>query len=136
MEFSEDINSSSSSSSSEEEVLELALIVAGPRQAKVIRPRVNHCEKRDEEFIARFWMSKETTRFMLDLIGEHIAYKTTLMDNKYGIRLEHCLDTKLQNLTVARSSPVSIYIRHHELPNLPVRMPFDSVLGGFSYSYM
>lgn len=78
IEFFEDINSSSSSSSSEEEVLELVLIVAGPRQAKVIRPRVNHYEKwRDEEFIARFWMSKETTRFVLDLIGEHIAHKTT-----------------------------------------------------------
>ncbi|KAK7601909.1 hypothetical protein V9T40_009350 [Parthenolecanium corni] len=67
-------NRSDEDSSSEEELIELAMIVACPRRAKIIRKRVNYYEKwRGDEFIARFRMSKETTRFVLNLMGEHIA---------------------------------------------------------------
>lgn len=64
-------------SDSDDSLFELAELVAFPRQAKVIRERPDHFQTwRDDEFLQRFRLSKNTVKFLLDVIETKIASPT------------------------------------------------------------
>lgn len=64
-------------SDSDDSLFELAELVAFPRQAKVIRERPDHFQTwRDDEFLQRFRLSKNTVKFLLDVIETKIALPT------------------------------------------------------------
>lgn len=59
---------------SDDSLFELAELVAFPRQAKVIRDRPDHFQTwRDDEFLQRFRLTKNTVKFILDVIETEIA---------------------------------------------------------------
>lgn len=61
----------------DEEFDELAVLVAFPRQRRIFRPRTDHFSWwRDDEFFDRFRLSKNTVRFIIDLIGDRICSRT------------------------------------------------------------
>lgn len=51
--------------------------LAFPRQQRIFRPRIDHFNWwRDDEFFNRFRLSKNTVRFIVDLIGDQISSHT------------------------------------------------------------
>lgn len=61
----------------DEEFDHLAEMIAFPRQQRIFRPRTDHFNWwRDDEFFNRFRLSKNTVRFIVDLIGDQIRSRT------------------------------------------------------------
>lgn len=83
-----------SESDSDHSLFELAELVGFPRKAKVIRDRPDHFQTwRDHEFLQRFRLSKNTVKFILDVIETKISSPTNrfvitnfvyLMNNMYN----------------------------------------------------
>lgn len=55
----------------------LALISAFPRRQQIFRPRIDQFTAwREDKFFNRFRLSKNTVRFLVDLIGDKIKSRT------------------------------------------------------------
>ena len=63
---------------SDDEFDHMALIIAFPKRQRIFRPRIDHFTAWiDDEFFDRFRLSKNTVRFIVDLIGDKIKSPTT-----------------------------------------------------------
>lgn len=61
----------------DEEFENLALLLAYPRQQRIFRHRTDHFTWwRDDEFFDRFRLSKDTVRFIVNLIEDRICSRT------------------------------------------------------------
>lgn len=61
----------------DEEFNDLAILVAFPRRQRIFRTRVDHFTTwRDDEFFDRYRLSKNTVRFIVDLIRDRIQSRT------------------------------------------------------------
>lgn len=73
-------NNSSSEDASDfedEDFDQLIVMIAFPKKPRIFRPRKDHFTYwRDDEFFNRFRLSKNTVRFIVDLIGDRICSRT------------------------------------------------------------
>ncbi len=61
----------------DEDFMDVAVIIAFPRRRKVIRPRPDHFTIwRNDEFVDRFRLSKNTTWFLIDRLRNTISSPT------------------------------------------------------------
>jgi len=61
----------------DEEFENLALLIAYPRRQRIFRLRTDHFTWwRDDEFFDRFRLSKDTVRFIVNLIEDRICSRT------------------------------------------------------------
>lgn len=64
-------------SEDDEDILEYVHMINRPRRARLVRERPNHFEKwDDQDFFARFRLSKQTVRRLVTEIEEDIASPT------------------------------------------------------------
>lgn len=74
LDFDEDVENSYFE---DEEFEDLALLVAFPRRQRIFRPRTDHFTWwRDDEFFDRFRLSKNTVRYIVDMISDRICSRT------------------------------------------------------------
>lgn len=79
------IDNDESDSDSDDSLFELADLVAFPRQAKVLRERPDHFQAwRDNDFLQRFRLNKNTVKFILDVIETKIASPTDRFVHLYN----------------------------------------------------
>lgn len=58
----------------DDEFENMAILMAFPRRQRIFRPRIDHFTWwRDDEFFDRFRLSKNTVRFVVDMISDHIC---------------------------------------------------------------
>lgn len=74
----EDYYDTDDENEADDDFVRLAVIVAFPRRAKVIRERPDHFQVwRDDEFLHRFRLNKNTVKFILNIIESKIASPTS-----------------------------------------------------------
>jgi len=78
MDFDDDYSDTEESNEAIDDFEHLAELVAFPRRAKIIRKRPDHFKVwRDDEFLNRFRLNKDTVKFILRIIESKIVSKTS-----------------------------------------------------------
>lgn len=68
----------------EDDFIDLAINVAFPRRAKVFRERPDHFQVwRDDEFLHRFRLKKDTVKFILNMVETRFTSPTNRSVSKY-----------------------------------------------------